>query len=168
MQEGEDKEAFLAVYDEAKGRFIPLPPDLGLIRVMKNGKSPFCYGAVHTHRKTGGTLHLAVHPENRPFIAPILFELAGRLNRPVTSFDIYTNGVWGVTPIELGPGMHIKIVLTKQGARRRGTTTRRELIPALVPLVAGFVYCLPERKPPGRIGKPHGLSTDPPDAHSRC
>lgn len=124
MQEGEDKEAFLAVYDEVKGRFIPLPPHLGLTRVTKDGQSTFCYAAVHTHRHTGGTLHLAVHPENRLLSARILFEIAGRLNLPVTSFDIYTNGVWGVTPIEVEPGMHIKIVLRK-GPGRGGTWPRR-------------------------------------------
>jgi len=99
---------------------VPLPPDLGLVHVMKDGKAAFCYSAVHTHRDTGGTLHLAVHPENRLLFAPILLELAGRLNRPVTSFDIYTDGVWGVTPYYVEPGTHIKIVL-KKGPGKGGT-----------------------------------------------
>jgi len=47
VQAGEDREAFLAVYDETKRRFVPLPPDLGLVRLprkgcahLEEGKSP--------------------------------------------------------------------------------------------------------------------------------
>lgn len=113
MQEGEDREAFLSIFDEATGRFLSVPGDIGRYPVFKDGKESFCWMAVHTHSDTQGALHLAVHPDNRLSIKPTLEAIARRFNRPITSFDIYTNGEWGWTPIEIEPGMHIKIVLRK-------------------------------------------------------
>ncbi|MGH9460203.1 MAG: hypothetical protein ACRD1X_03235 [Vicinamibacteria bacterium] len=114
MQEGEDKEAFLAVFDEATGKFLPVPPDIGRYPVFKDGKESFCWMAVHTHLDTHGTLHLAVDSKNHLYIKPVLEAIADRFHRPITSFDIYTNGQWGMTPIEVEPGMHIKVVLRKR------------------------------------------------------
>jgi hypothetical protein len=111
VQEGEDKEAFLAIFDEATGKFLPVPPDIGRYPAFKDGKKSFCWMAVHTHSETHGTLHLAIHPENRLYTKTVIDAVARKFRRPIASLDIYTNGQWGVTPMEISPGMHLKIVL---------------------------------------------------------
>ncbi len=113
MQEGEDKEAFLSIFDEATGKFLPLPGDIGRFPAYKDGKETFCWMAIHTHPDTHGTLHLALSPANRLYTKTVLEAIARRFHRPITSFDISTNGQWGMTPIEIAPGMHIKIVLRR-------------------------------------------------------
>lgn len=113
MQEGEDKEAFVAIFDEAQGKFLPVPGDLGRFPAFKDGKESFCWMAVHTHDSTG-TLHLALDPKNHLYTKTVLEAIARRFHRPITSFDIYTNGRRGMAPMEIAPGMHIKVMLRKR------------------------------------------------------
>ncbi|MEX2013755.1 MAG: hypothetical protein WD896_00170, partial [Parcubacteria group bacterium] len=92
MQEGVDKEAYLAIYDEAKGVFLPVPGDIGRVPVTKDGKKTYCYLPVHTHSGTGGTLHLATDPANRLEMSFVIREVSRRFKHPVSDLGIHVNG----------------------------------------------------------------------------
>lgn len=111
MQEGDDKEAFLSVYDAARGKFLSVPANIGRFPAVNgaNGKRSFCFMDVHTH-DASGTLHLAVDPKNPRLFYPVLKALAEKLNRPLSSVSaIYTNG-FRMSSFVVEPGMHIKVV----------------------------------------------------------
>lgn len=114
MQEGDDKQAYLAIYDEVTGRFLPVPDWIGRFPggSGKDMKESFCWLAVHTH-DGDGTLHLAVDPRNTLSFKPVLEAIAKRYRRPIPSFAIWTNGRRGVVPMFVQPEMHINIVMRR-------------------------------------------------------
>ncbi|GEM_PF-2977067 len=98
---GGDLHAYLTIYDRGHGNQIVIPRGMGLEDVVEqNGKSNFCYHAVHTHDDTG-ILHLVISSKNDLRLSTFLG--AGWRDPAVQRAKIVVNGK------QIPPGVDVRI-----------------------------------------------------------